>query len=220
MFTGFTDNTQSFFWDLQFNNEREWFREHRESFEENLNRPFKELGKETFELVKAAFPTEELDLHLSRIYRDARRLFGRGPYKDNLWFSLENSGRTEGGPSFFFEISPAGWCCGLGFYSARASEMESFRKSVDANPERFRRLAEEAAALEGYIVEGPEYKKPKGDYGEAVNAWYNRKSVSIIRQRDYDDLLMSDRLPKFLAEDFSRLIPLYDYLNRFCTEYL
>ena len=30
---------------------------------------------------------------VSRIYRDARRLHGRGPYKDHLWFCVERPSR-------------------------------------------------------------------------------------------------------------------------------
>ena len=220
MFTGFTDGTQSFFWDLQFHNERTWFAEHKVEFEENLNQPFRELGKAAFEAVKEACPLAELELHLSRIYRDARRLCGRGPYKDNLWFSLKNRANGYNGPQFFFEISPRDWCYGLGFYTARAAESEAFRKGVDANPERFRRLAGEIAGMKEFVLDGPEYKKPKGDYGDVVNAWYNRKWVSVISGHDYGPELRSETLPRTLADAFIKLMPMYEFLNQFTTEYL
>lgn len=220
MFTGFTDTTQPFFWDLQFNNERTWFQERKNIFEENLNVPFRELGKDTYALVKNACPLSEMELHLSRIYRDARRLYGKGPYKDNLWFTIKNRANGYNGPAFFFEITPASWCYGLGFYCAKSAELEAFRKSIDANLERFRRLAEQVAEMKEFSPEGPMYKKPKGDYGEVVNAWYNRKWINLVCNRDYDDLLFSEKLPEILADSFIRLMPMYDWLNQSCREYI
>lgn len=218
MFKGFTDATASFFWDLQFNNERPWFQEHREEFEINLNQPFKDLGKDTFAILEQRYPLSDFELHLSRIYRDARRLFGRGPYKDNLWFSIRDPKNGGADPAFFFEITPRGWCFGLGFYSAKASEMEAFRKSIDANPERFKRLAASVARMKEFVLEGPEYKRAKGDYGKIVNEWYNRRYVSVVSEHDYDDWLMSEELPRKLADAFAKLMPMFEYLNQYTKE--
>ena len=219
-FSGFTPETSEFFWDLVFNNERPWFIEHKEKFEEVLNTPFKALAAETTELLQKEFPLSELEGHASRIYRDARRLYGRGPYKENLWFSIKNRSNGYNGPSFFFEITPKDWCYGMGFYCAKSSEMEAFRKSIDANPSRFQRLAEEVDAIQGMEIEGEQYKKPKADYGELVNQWYNRKWVSVISKHDFGGELFNPELPQLLAASFARLMPMYEYLNTFCREYL
>ncbi|MBQ5567911.1 MAG: DUF2461 family protein, partial [Oscillospiraceae bacterium] len=84
MFTGFSEKTGGFLWELSFNNERPWFLAHRQEFEDFVHTPFKALAKDTIDLMNARFPDFEGAAHLSRIYRDARRLFGRGPYKDQL----------------------------------------------------------------------------------------------------------------------------------------
>ena len=91
MFEGFTRETSEFLWELTFHNERPWFQEHREQYMRVLHEPFHALAKDTMAEMQRAFPGENFTLHVSRIYRDARRLFGRGPYKDHLWFTLFNS---------------------------------------------------------------------------------------------------------------------------------
>ena len=88
MFEGFTQETSEFLWELSFNNERPWFLAHREQFERCLNRPFRALAQESLRLLSERCPERDFRMHVSRIYRDARRLFGRGPYKDHLWFTL------------------------------------------------------------------------------------------------------------------------------------
>ena len=78
MFEGFTTQTSDFLWELAFHNERPWFLEHKEQFEQVLNRPLKALAADTAALMEQRFPSRGFKLHVSRIYRDARRLFGRG----------------------------------------------------------------------------------------------------------------------------------------------
>ena len=62
---------------------------------------------------------------VSRIYRDARRLHGRGPYKDNLWLSVEAPSQSvwTSQPTFWFELGPEEWSYGLGYYSATPATM-------------------------------------------------------------------------------------------------
>ena len=217
MFTGFSPETSEFFWELQFNNERPWFLEHKEHFERVLNTPFKELAKDTFEIVNREYPLSGLEMHASRIYRDARRLHGRGPYKDDLWFSIKNRLNGYNGPSFFFSITPKDYCYGMGFYCGQTSEMELFRQSVDANPARFLRLAEEINEMPGFVIGGEKYKRPKSNYGSIIDEWYNRKFVSVIKTSDYDSLLYSADLPDVLAGAYIKMMPMYEYLNDFCT---
>ena len=46
---------------------------------------------------------------MTRIYRDVRRLHGRGPYKESLWFSIEQpSEEWTAHPTFWFELMPGG----------------------------------------------------------------------------------------------------------------
>ena len=169
MFEGFTNETSEFLWELSFNNERPWFQAHKEQFERCLNAPFKALAAETTELMQKNYPARAWRSHCSRIYRDARRLFGRGPYKDHLWFVLGgDEGHYNDGPAFWFEISAASWEYGVGFFDASPAEMEVFRAMVDANPARFGRLAEEAAHRRGLHILGPEYKRPKGTYEKPI----------------------------------------------------
>ena len=141
MFEGFTQETSEFLWELSFHNERPWFLEHKEQFERVLNRPFKALAEDTLERMRELYPDKDMQAHVSRIYRDARRLFGRGPYKDHLWFTVKGDGNYQEGPMFWFEIHAATYSYGLGFFDVTPAEMERFRRTIDADPARFERLA-------------------------------------------------------------------------------
>ena len=79
MFNGFTKETSEFLWELSFHNERPWFQEHKDQYLRVLHEPFHALAEDTRALMAENWPLSDFDLHVSRIYRDARRLFGRGP---------------------------------------------------------------------------------------------------------------------------------------------
>ena len=214
MFTGFTKQAGDFMWELAFNNERPWFMEHKAQFEELVNTPMKALAAETAELMRKRCPERELTMHVSRIYRDARRLFGRGPYKDHLWFMIYDETVKNAGPVFFFEFGKGEYGYGMGFYDATSAQMEAFRKMVDANPARFERLAAPIEDSE-FTVHGEEYKRKKAERGGVIGKWYNRKRIYVSCYRDFDGTGLEKDLPERLCDAFVRLMPMYDYFTEF-----
>ncbi len=212
MFCGFTQETSDFLWELSFHNERPWFLEHKDQFERCLNQPFKALARDTAALMRQRYPLMDCQTHVSRIYRDARRLFGRGPYKDHLWFTIKDGENYSDGPMFWFELSAAVYSYGMGFFDASPSEMELFRRSIDANPARFERLAAEVESRRGLRVIGPMYKRPKGDLGPVLNNWYNRRYLAVESAHDFGGDVLSPELPGVLLNTYEKLMPLYEYL--------
>ena len=54
MFTGFSDATIDFLWELRFHNERPWFLEHKQVFLDTLDRPMKALAADVTAAVVQA----------------------------------------------------------------------------------------------------------------------------------------------------------------------
>ena len=216
MFQGFQPAASDFFWELCFHNDRDWFHAHKEQFDELIGFPLRELAKDSYELLAQRFPEKPMKVHVSRIWRDARRLFGRGPLKENLWFSIERSDMDICVPSFYFELQPAVFSYGMGFWCPPAEQMEAFRKSVAANPAAFERLAASVAGMKGYSIDGPFFKRPKGDYGTIINEWYNRKWTFVYHEENFGGPILTAEMPHILVDSFTKLMPMYDYLSIHC----
>ena len=208
-FTGFTSETGEFLWELAFHNEKPWFEAHKEQFLRAV--------KETLALMRQKHLDEPYCLHISRIYRDARRLFGRGPYKDHLWFTLWTGEDRHNSPVFWFELSPASFSYGVGFYTATAEQMAALRRYIDANPAEMERLARRVAKSE-FHLEGEPYKRLKKDVGEVLNPWYNRKWISLCAEYDHGGALYTGELPQVLLDAYEKLMPVYRLLKRFPEE--
>jgi len=213
MFKGFSEQTIDFLWGIRFNNERSWFEAHKEEYKRVLEQPMKALAAEVFEAFNEKYPELGLSLSVSRIYRDARRLFGRGPYKDCLWFTLARGEDRLEKPCFWFEIMPATWSYGLGYYCARPITMLKHRARIDKDPKPLEELARALNSQSEFVLEGEDYKRPKGDPGKLLYDWYNKKTFSLIHEEKVGPAIYSPDLVQRLVDGFSFLVPFYRYFS-------
>ena len=84
--------------------------------------------------------------------------------------------------------------------------------AVAANPAAFERLVRQIAPMRGFALHGEEFRRPKGDLGEILNPWYNRKYLDFGAERDHDALLFSSELPRRIAADWARLMPMCRFM--------
>lgn len=218
MFQGFSQGAVDFLWGIRFNNERSWFLAHKEEYLTLVDRPMRELGDQVHQAMEELCPELGLNLHVSRIYRDARRLYGRGPYKSHLWFSLRMAGdRWAERPVLWFEIYPAGYAYGMGIYEAKPATMARFRQDMDEHPQTMMKLARAFQKQTRFRLEGEEYKRAKGHPQPPLDQWYNRKTIDLTCQREIDALLYSPGLVEELLDAFEELLPYYHYFTALCS---
>lgn len=214
MFEGFSQETVDFMWGIRFNNEKPWFEAHKESYQTCFLQPMRELGGQVQAALLEQFPKCGLNLKVSRIYRDARRLFGRGPYKDHLWLSLFRFGNESGGhPVLWFELAPEGWSYGMGFWEADPLTMEKHRARIDRDPKPLLRLHNKLAKQGEFTLQGPDYKRPKPCGEPRLSAWYNKKSLSIGHEEELTELIYTPALADRLRSGFAFLMPYYNYFS-------
>lgn len=213
-FQGFSAQVSDFFWELRFNNERPWFEAHKDEYKTQVQQPLKALADELFVWFQDRHPELHMNLHVSRIYRDARRLFGRGPFKDHLWISFQAGDEWNNVPCFYFEIGAEGWGYGMGCWTGEASFAQRFRRQVDRDPAALEKLLARLNAQDVFRLSGQRYAKSKGHTGEPIEDWYNMKGWSLTADVPYDEVSASRALVERIEQGFDFLLPYYDYLNR------
>ena len=138
-----------------FNNEKGWFEAHKQEYLDLVAAPLRELGDEVTQAFWELFPKWGLNLHVSRIYRDARRLHGRGPYKDHMWFVLRRPGESwTVRPAFYFEVAPESYAMGMGCYDAPPAMMARLRARIDQDPKPLEKLARRLNRQDRFRLEG------------------------------------------------------------------
>ena len=213
MFTGFTPETIDFLWGIRMNNNKEWFTANKKQYTDHLYHPMKELGKELFEPF--------LDrpgnlLKVSRIYRDAR-MHHPLPYKESLWICIRQDVEWWAeNPCLFFDINPDGINYGFCLGRPRVSTMTDFRDYITAKPQEFLELIRSTEAAVGMEISADLYKRPKPcDNPDLERFFYWKGQIGCTRHEDFSEATFGPELADRVLEYFEKLIPLYNYFNRF-----
>ena len=213
MFNGFTDETVDFMWGIRFNNERGWFMDHKEIYQKHFYEPMRELGDEMYDFIQSKRPDYALIRKVARIYRDARRLHGRGPYKDHLWFTVEQPAESwMDKPSFWFELTPDGWSYGMGYWVSKPVTMAKLRARIDRDPDTMERLTRTLNNQTEFSLNTVDYKKLRSPApSEILEPWYRAKYFSIGHEEKLTDELFDRSLVERLKQGYEFLLPYYDY---------
>ena len=213
MFQGFSPETIDFLWGIRLNNNREWFLDHKKQYTETLYEPMKALGQEIFQPF---LDKPGMLLKVSRIYRDAR-LHHPLPYKESLWICIRQDVEWWAeNPCLFFDINPEGINYGFCLWRPRVATMKDFRDYITANPDEFLELIHATEEAIGMPITADLYKRPKPTENPDLAPYFAWKgNISCIVHEDFSESTFGPQLADRVRSFFEKLIPIYDYFNRF-----
>ena len=213
MFEGFSPETVDFLWGIRMNNNREWFLAHKKDYVNYLYEPMKALGKDLF--IPFMDKPGNL-LKVSRIYRDTR-LHHPLPYKESLWICIRQDVEWWAeNPCLYFEIRPEGVTYGFVLWRPRPSTMETFRKEITANPKPFLKLIRDTEKITGMPITAETYKRPKPCENKALERFFSWKGgIACEITEEVGPEIFGPELGARAGEFLQKLIPLYDYFNKF-----
>jgi len=219
-FNGFLPQAPGFFERLAANNNKAWFEDHRDQYEELLLEPLKLLVGDLAETMRAIDPAlitiPAVDKTISRIYRDTRFSRDKSPYKTCLWITFKRrSPDWKQAPCFFFKLTADSYRYGMGFYSASRETMDNLRRFIEAQPVAFRKALACLGKQPVFGLEGDCYKRPLNPaLPDDLQRWHQRKNVYLVCNREIDGQLFSADLCVELAKGFQQLRPLYELFWR------
>ena len=213
MFKGFSPETVDFLWGIRMNNQRDWFMEHKKEYVNYLYEPMKALGADLFQ----PFVDKPGNLlKVSRIYRDAR-LHHPLPYKESLWVCIrQDVSWWAENPCLYFEIRPEGVSYGFCLWHPRVSTMETLRQEWANRPEEILQLIADTEKATGVPVTADLYKRPKeAPIPELVSLYAWKGNISCAVDEEVSPAIFGPELGQRACDFLEKLIPLYDYFNRF-----
>ena len=120
-FAGWPDAALDFYVRLEANNSRPFWLENRATYDDCVKAPFLELS--------AIIEKEFGPLHIFRPHRDTRFSKDKTPYKTAAAAVTE----SEGGASYYVQLSAEGLYAGSGYYHLQSDQLERFRIAVADN---------------------------------------------------------------------------------------
>ncbi len=146
-FDGFPKEGLDFLKRLKKNNNRPWFQQHKQLYDESVKFPMQCLIASLSERMAEVAPEIEFNPRKSifRIYRDVRFSKNKAPYKTSIaaafnWRGLE--GPVEA-PGLYLHVEPGGVFIGGGVYMPSADQIKAFRKSMVDRPDEFLAVVQE-----------------------------------------------------------------------------
>lgn len=215
-FNGFTPATIQFFKDLQDNNHKEWFEEHRSVYDNELIKPFKELISTLTPTMYNIDSQFELRPHrvLSRIYRDVRFSKNKDPYKTCLWMSFQvPTPDWVNIPGFFMELNAETYFYGMGLFAPKKKTMDALRDSIAYDAKEFQAQTQKILDR-GFVIYGDEYKRPiPNELSEYFQPWVQRKNLYVGKNIPINEDVFSPKFAEIIREDYESLVWLYDFLK-------
>ena len=207
-FHGFFPETIDFLWGIRFNNNREWFTEHKQDYQQYLFEPMKALSAAVAEDYDGEDGSK---LHLSRIYRDMR-MHPTTFYKESLWFCLRRPGASWlERPCLCFEVRPEGYRYGFIMVHPKAAMMDAFRIKLADHAEAFLQIVEKAERESGMRLSGDCYARPKPCEDARLAPYFALKNLYALRDLPPDDLLYSADLEQEVRRILRAWKPVYDF---------
>ena len=224
MFSGFPKELVGFFASLSFHNNRAFFEENRQVYENAVKKPL-------YELCEALAPTvREIDPLLdtrpvrsvSRIYRDVRFAKDKSPYREYMWIGYRRVGESrEDTCGFYFDISQAEAHWGCGFYHAQQKTMQALRDKILLSPRQVMQVLESVRDGVSFDIKGEAYVKkfaPPDTLAPLLQKAYRMKNIYAEHTAENFALVYSDTLADEIAKGFIALAPFYTLL-RDCMEH-
>jgi uncharacterized protein (TIGR02453 family) len=202
-FRGWPKTAIEFYRELEAENTRPWWLEHKATYDADVRAPFDALS----ELVAEEFG----ELHVFRPNRDTRFSKDKTPYKTQCYAIAEGLG----GERFYVGISIRGLTVGAGYWMMAPDQLDRYRRAVDdetTGPTLEWVVAELRRSKLG--IEGHELKTaPRGYPRDHLRIeLLRRKSIAAVRTWEPAAWLSTPGAAKRITDVWRTAAPLNEWL--------
>jgi uncharacterized protein (TIGR02453 family) len=217
-FTGFPKEGLRFLRQLKRNNNREWFQEHKSTYEECLKGPMAEMIEALARDFKRFAPEIIASTKVSafRIHRDTRFSKDKSPYKTHVAAVFPRSGLPkDAGARLYFHVAPAEVWIGGGVYMPLPEDLSAIRAHLGENVASFRRIigSSQFRKLFGSL-EGEQLSRvPRGFSADHPAADYLKYKQFLAGRTLPSSVAVAPSFYKTVVETFRGMLPFIRFLN-------
>ena len=208
-------NTISFLKELKLNNNREWFNENKDRFN-NIQSQVKIFAQEVNDSLNVSDNIEKIKIF--RIYRDLRFSKDKTPYKKNIGMAFHRA-KPELRGGYYLEISADESFIAVGFWNPNKEDLLRIRKEIEIDGQEFKRIINQKKIKEIWgDLKGDEVKtSPKGftsDH-EYIDLIKKKQFIFIKKLKEKD--ILDEKFQIELVNYFESIRPFFDYMSEVLT---
>lgn len=208
---------------LEENNNRVWFNEHKEQFlklQARFHDFVDELINEISRFDPAVAGLKAKDCTY-RIYRDTRFSEDKSPYKRHLGAFICPGGKKSGYSGYYFHVStgleegyPSSHMLAVGDYCCDSKVLQVLREDISGGDGDFEAILNQTDSAFHLDFDGALKRNPKGFPADAPYSQYLRLKNFCLTYTPDNDFICSDHLAQRVAGLFKSTRPFLDYINR------
>lgn len=193
----FEPRTLNFLKALKANNNREWFKAHKDRYEEDvldvalrfiisMHKPLAEIAPRF-----TAVPTR-IGGSLMRVYRDTRFSNNKLPYKTNIGIQFRHEqAKDVHSPGYYVHIEPDELFLGVGMWRPDSEPLRGIRERIALKPVEWQRAIGSQAFKRNFTLEGESLSRPPRGFHKDLECIddIRRKSFIAVRQMNVEDCL-------------------------------
>jgi uncharacterized protein (TIGR02453 family) len=168
----FSRATLTFLGQLERNNERAWFEEHKERYESDVRGPALDFIRAMAERVQSLsrhlhVSDKKVGGSLMRVHRDVRFSKDKRPYKTNIGIQFRHeAGKDVHAPGLYLHIAGKECFLGAGMWHPEASALSAVRETIAADPKHWQRIRDGKRFRKHWSLAGDSLKRPPRGYTE------------------------------------------------------
>ncbi|MEM7659623.1 MAG: DUF2461 domain-containing protein [Bacteroidota bacterium] len=217
--TYFTPDYASFFQELDQNNHKTWFDEHRKRYEQSVRKPFLKLVADLQDALLELDPLLDQDPKkaLFRINRDIRFSKDKTPYHTLMKATLARGGRKSRYAGYFLGIGANLIHVGGGLLGIEKKDLHSIRQAIAHQPQDFQKLIEEKRLVDTYSqLNGERNTRIPKEFQAAAEQtpFVANKQFYVMATFPVHQHLYREDLLAFLVDQAKKVTPLNRFLQQ------
>lgn len=181
----FSPETFAFLRELAENNNRQWFQQNKQRYEEHVKDPAIRF------IIDFAALLREISRHftadprpvggsLFRIYRDTRFSNDKSPYKTNTGIQFRhNQGKDVHAPGYYLHLEPCNVFVGVGIWHPNSTTLGNIRDAISENPSGWKSAVRGKPFCSRFELSGNSLRRPPKGYD------HNHPVIEDLKRKDF-----------------------------------
>lgn len=207
-----------FFRELKVNNNKRWFEENRDRYQDEVRTPILKLTEKLIRLLRKQIPdiSENPAQALFRINRDLRFAKDKSPYHLVMKAAFAPAGKKQTAPAYYLAISAEQLTMGGGLVRVTSQNLQKIRYHIASNPKGLIELIQSPDFNHHFgVLEGDQSVRLHKDFQgiQAECPYIANKQFYAMQKISLTPHLQSEALASFIMRRFEVVSPLVNYLK-------
>ena len=215
----FSQSSFDFLSKLDANNNREWFNDHKQQYEDTIRTPALQFITDMSDELRLISPhflaaPKKVGGSLMRVHRDVRFSKDKRPYKTNIGIQFRHQlGKDVHAPGFYLHVEPNDCFVGAGIWRPDSNALGLIRDAIVENEKAWLAASRNKEFTKKYEISGEALVNAPRGYDKA------HPLLEDIKRKDFialchitDKTVVSGRLMAQVVERFQKASPYMAFL--------